>query len=274
MKSITIDPEKCTRDSLCALVCPGQLFDHTDRDAPPVLVPEGPDICTDCGHCVAICPTGALSLDSMTVDECPPIRPELNISTDQAHQFLRSRRSIRNYKDKPVPRELLSRAVELARYGPTGHNSQPVEWLIIENTAEVRRLAGLTADFLRELVTQQPDFAKEMNMDRLLAAYDQGVDRICRNAPHMVVAHAPEENPFAETSASIQLAYLELAALSLGLGACWAGYVNAAGTFYPPMTEALALPAGHKFLGAMMIGFPKYKYQRLPTRKQPMMTWR
>jgi len=40
------------------------------------------------------------------------------------------------------------------------------------------------------------------------------------------------------------------------------------------MAEALGLPDGHKPLGAMMIGFPRYRYQRLPLRRQPAIAWR
>jgi hypothetical protein len=45
-------------------------------------------------------------------------------------------------------------------------------------------------------------------------------------------------------------------------------------TFYPPMAQALALPEGHQCYGAMMIGYPKHRYHRVPTRKEPAVTWR
>jgi hypothetical protein len=35
------------------------------------------------------------------------------------------------------------------------------------------------------------------------------------------------------------LTYLELAAYGLGLGACWAGFLTGAATFYAPVMEAL-----------------------------------
>jgi len=36
----------------------------------------------------------------------------------------------------------------------------------------------------------------------------------------------------------------------------------------------LALPEGHVPFGAMMVGRPKYRYQRLPLRNEPQITWR
>lgn len=40
------------------------------------------------------------------------------------------------------------------------------------------------------------------------------------------------------------------------------------------VSAALCLPAGHKLLGAMMIGYPKVKYHCIPLRDEPKLTWR
>jgi nitroreductase len=100
------------------------------------------------------------------------------------------------------------------------------------------------------------------------------MDIIFRNAPVVIVAHAAKDDRTAPTSSTIALSYLELAATSAGLGCCWAGYFNAAATTFPPMMEALPLPEGHQCFGAMMVGYPKFEYQRLPLRKPPEITWR
>ena len=72
----------------------------------------------------------------------------------------------------------------------------------------------------------------------------------------------------------VALACLELAAPSLGLGSCWAGYFYVSAMFFPPMKEALQLPEGNGVYGAMMVGYPKYKYHRIPTRKITNVIWR
>jgi hypothetical protein len=40
------------------------------------------------------------------------------------------------------------------------------------------------------------------------------------------------------------------------------------------MAEALDLPEGHVSFGAMMVGHSKFKYQRLPLRNVPVVSWR
>jgi nitroreductase len=129
-------------------------------------------------------------------------------------------------------------------------------------------------DWMRFLIKEQPEFAVSLHMDRIVAGWDAGVDRICRDAPHIIVTHAPRDDRAAPAASTIALSYLDLAAPSFGLGACWAGYFNTAATMWPPMQGALALPEGHTCFDAIMIGYPKYAYHRLPSRNEPRITWR
>ena len=88
------------------------------------------------------------------------------------------------------------------------------------------------------------------------------------------MAHGHKDDRLCGASSTIALAYLELAAVPMGLGCCWAGYFHAAALSFPPLGKALALPEGHQCLGAMMVGQPVFRYHRLPTRNEPMVTWR
>ena len=94
----------------------------------------------NCGHCVAICPSGAMSHVTMRPEECPPVRSDWSFGPEQVEHFLRSRRSIRAYKKKPVGKEILNRLINIARFAPSGHNLQPVQWLVIYDSDHVQRL--------------------------------------------------------------------------------------------------------------------------------------
>jgi nitroreductase/NAD-dependent dihydropyrimidine dehydrogenase PreA subunit len=274
MPLFTVDEKKCNRDGICVAVCPAQIIQQPSPDDTPRPTADAEDICIQCGHCVAVCPHGALSHRVMASEACTPLRKEWNISADQAVQFLKSRRSIRMFKPDPVPREGLTQLIDLCRWAPSGHNSQPLSYLVIENPAEVKRLAGLVVDWMKGMLAADNPFAAQMRMDRVAASWEAGQDRVCREAPHVVVVHAPKNNPFATTAGPIALTYLELAAKAMGLGTCWGGYFNTAALFYPPMTKELALPEGHTNLGAMMVGYPRFKFHRLPQRKEATVTWR
>jgi nitroreductase/NAD-dependent dihydropyrimidine dehydrogenase PreA subunit len=273
MVLFTVDKETCNQDGICKSVCPVGIID-LGKDGFPTAVAGAEELCIVCGHCVAACPTGSLSHRKMPLEDCPPVKGELQLSAEQCEQLLRSRRSIRVYKNKAVPREEIVKLIELARYAPTGHNSQCVEWLVLDNRDELQNLAGIVVDWMRWMLGNMPQIAQNLHMDKTVRRWEEGVDVILRNAPAVIIAHAEKANRAAPPACTIALSYLELAATSLGLGSCWAGYFNAAATTFPPMQEAVALPAGHQCFGAMMVGYPKFRYHRLPSRNAPAITWR
>jgi len=55
---------------------------------------------------------------------------------------------------------------------------------------------------------------------------------------------------------------------------CWAGYLYSAINTHRPLFEALELPEEHKAFGAVMIGYPKFRYRRVPVRNNPRVVWK
>lgn len=274
MSTLTVDHERCNSCGLCAHECPARIIWTVDPGAFPVLIDGAEDFCIKCGHCVAVCPLGAIAIPTMKPQDCIPIRRALLPSSEQIEHFLKSRRSIRMYRKKLVPHDLLAKLVDIAGYAPSAHNWQPLYWLVIENPKEVKRIAELVVDWMRAAIKDSPQLADLLHLREVVAVWDQGEDVIMWNVPHLIIAHAPRADPSAPLDAPIALTYLELAAHSQGLGACWSGYFQMAITFHPPMLEALQLPDGHIALGAMMIGYPRHKYSRIPLKNEPRIIWR
>lgn len=223
---------------------------------------------------MAVCPLAAIGIETMMPQDCALVRNELLLSPEQAEHYLKTRRLIRVYKKEPVPQDTLAKLIDIASYAASGHNTQPLSWLVIEDSQEVRHLAGLVADWMRVAIKEMPWLADFLHFDRIVADWEQGRDRIMRSAPHAIIVHAPADNVLAPGDAPIALTYLELAAYGLGLGACWAGFLMGGATFYAPVMEAPHLPEGHKYMGALMVGYPKYKYSRIPLKNKPSIIWR
>jgi nitroreductase/NAD-dependent dihydropyrimidine dehydrogenase PreA subunit len=270
---ITIDQTKCNRDGICVAECPGRVIDMDGEGGFPKPAADFEDICLKCGHCVAVCPTGALTLDWLGPDACTAMKKEWRITPEQAEQWLCGRRSIRNYKEEPVPRQVLERLVAVACLAPSAKNRQPWHWVIIRDRKQVLRMAGMVIEWIRLVINGAPREAEEMGLPRVIEAWDEGYDRICRGAPHMIVAHADKNWPFSTEDCTLALSHLNLYAAAMGLGACWAGYFYKAINAYPPLFKALGLPDDHLAYGAMMIGYPKYKYRLIPRRNPPRVTW-
>ena len=274
MSVFAVDRDKCNSCGMCVLECPRGIIELVEPEALPSHVKGREEVCIICGHCVAVCPRDAITLDTMKPEDCAPVRKDLLPAPEQVEHLLRSRRSVRAYKKKPVPREMLARLIDIARHAPSGHNSQPVQWLVIEDKKDVKRLAGLVADWMRLAIKEMPGIADYLRFDLIVGDWDSGIDRIMRDAPHAIVAHAPRDDVMAPQSSAIALTTLELAAYSQGLGACWAGWFHLGTMSYPRMMEALQLPEGHTCLGAMMIGYPRHRFRRIPLRNEPALLWR
>lgn len=255
---ISIDLSLCNRDGLCISECPAFLLTR-GKDKFPVVAEDAADRCILCGHCISVCPTKALSLAGQHADDLVPLDPALEISPEGAEQFLRSRRSVRRFRDKPVERELVRRCIDSARYAPSGVNTQPVNWIVAEDPDLMVLLVDLTAKSLRRL----PYFMPYLN------AWDQGIDLILRSAPQLVVAHAPKGGMDNTSNCVIALSHFEMAAHAQGLGTCWAGLFTHAAGRSKAISSALCIPEAHKIYGALMLGRPKYGFKRLPERKRP-----
>jgi nitroreductase/NAD-dependent dihydropyrimidine dehydrogenase PreA subunit len=273
MNLIKIDEKTCNHDGVCALVCPAGLIDMKKGKFPEAIV-GADEICIRCGHCVASCPTASITHRYVPVEKCLAIKNDLKISFEQCGQFLKSRRSIRTYRDRPVAREDIKKLLEIAAYAPAGHNTRLNKWLVIDSKDELKKLSGIVIDWMRFMLGGMREFAVSMHMDRTVERWEAGKDVILRKAPVVVVAYDEAANPMAPSSCTIALAYVELAAHGMGLGGCWAGYFNAAAIMFPPMKEELGLPESHQCFGSMMIGYPRFDYYRLPTRIQPDISWR
>jgi nitroreductase/ferredoxin len=264
MSLFTVDAELCLRDGICAAECPSHLIEMDDDGLPrPVAWAE--ETCINCGHCVAVCPTGALALRTMAPEACEEVSPALLPAAAQVSHLLRARRSIRSFEERPVPREVVGRLIDDATYAPSGSNSQPVAWLVVHDTALVRRLAPLMRDWL----AANWSLPRYVRLFRL--AQERGWDVVCRGAPHMAIAHTP---PGAERQGMIAVTYLELAAFGAGVGACWCGFGDAAIKGSDEIRALVGLPEGRASAGVLLLGYPRYGYVRVPRRKLARITWR
>ena len=155
MSLLSIDQKKCKQDGLCATDCPVGIIQFKGKGNYPEISPESEAMCLGCGHCVVVCPHGALDHAEVPLAACTTIEKAHVISANQAEQFLRSRRSVRRFKDKPVEQATLRRLIEIARYAPTANNSQLVEWLVIDDPQRLHVIVGQMIDWMRSVGVPQ-----------------------------------------------------------------------------------------------------------------------
>jgi nitroreductase/NAD-dependent dihydropyrimidine dehydrogenase PreA subunit len=273
MSLLIVDREKCKKDEFCVRECPAAIIRLSAGDGFPELVEGGDAACIRCGHCVAVCPHGAMSHADVPMESSPEIRDALKISEAQAEQFLRSRRSVRVFKDKPVEREKIQRLIEIARYAPTGGNAQAIEWVVITDKSRLKKIAGLTVDWVRQLAKDPKVVAAAPYLPMVVAAWDAGFDSVLRNAPAVVVASAAGEIMTGQVDLTIALTYLDLMAPVMGLGACWAGLLQGALAASPALKAEVGMPVDHPHHYPLMLGYNDIKSFRVPERKAPKIAY-
>jgi NAD-dependent dihydropyrimidine dehydrogenase PreA subunit len=73
MPEITIDANICRKDGLCVMAYTRPVFHQEAKNTVPVT--DGQERCFGCGHCVAICPEGAIAHSNYPKGSVHPIRP-------------------------------------------------------------------------------------------------------------------------------------------------------------------------------------------------------
>jgi nitroreductase/NAD-dependent dihydropyrimidine dehydrogenase PreA subunit len=271
MSTPTIDRSECLEDGCCARVCPSGFL-VAGPDGAPERVETAR--CIECGQCVAVCPSGTIALGETRAEDLEPLRPGWRLDAARVGQLLRGRRSTRAFREEPLPREAIAGLIATAQYAPSGHNSQPIHWTVIQDRAGVRAVAEATAAWMRRTVESGSPLAGALGLPGLLAQWEEGRDVLCRGAPHLVVAHAPASDQGGTIAAAIAITYLDLAALPLGAGTCWAGYVFIAAGLSPEVAQALGVPEGRRCCGASLLGRPAEEHLRIPSRRAPTVAWR
>jgi len=259
MRQIMVDTNLCKRDGECVAVCPSRVL-SLNEERLPEAVPGGN--CILCGHCVAVCNCNALSHSVLPQEAFLPTSNDLPTPA-VIDGFLMSRRSVREFKDRPVTKETLEALLDVARRAPTASNSQKLHWIVVKDGLKVHALSVEAMTWLR---------TSDIGSARL-EQWESGYDFILRGAPAVIVACTPADYQWGKQDCAIALTFLELAAEARGLGVCWTGYLIRAAGVHAPLRQALSVPEGYVIHGGLMLGERKYSYRLIPPRRPLSVQW-
>lgn len=262
MELIKVDKEKCIKCGLCIEVCPSCILEM-GNNGPECNWDRG---CMACGHCVAICPTAAIDNTHCQLAKQTAISmPVLDAET--AYNFLRMRRSIRNFKPQLVEEEKITKLLDVARYAPTAGNSQGLYYIVLSDARKIREVADLTAQWMQQEIEINSPHSRYFS--NILRTYnDRKIDIIAREASQLIFACARKLNLTGVSNCEQAWAYVNLYAPTLGLGTTIAGFIQTCGiSGYAPLLELLDIPKKQQIVGTLMVGYPKYKYHRLVERQ-------
>ncbi len=284
---IKID-QSCTNCNLCYEICPEDVFE-TGKESP---VPSKPEECFLCGHCIAVCPKDSLVISDMDSENFKDISEEWNLDPDILTGFFRTRRSIRHYKDKRIPKKKLKKLIEAARYAPTAKNLQNFEITVITSREKRRELVGLVLEFFKSLVEKykNPFFRflfrikegkeKTRQVSELIPTFEEayqkyqnGEDPLFYKAPAVVVLHAPEDKDTSKDNCIYPLYHMILTGRAMGIGSCINGYFTAAASRNEKIGKSLNVPEENKIYACATFGYSKYTFLKTVDRKEPDVEW-
>ena len=207
MYTITIDRSRCKKDGLCASVCPKGIFVQREKRTIPEEVDK--DRCIACGHCVAICPQDAIRHSAFPSTAIRAIQAQEVPTTEQVMTLIKTRRSIRAFRDKPLASETIESIIDGARFAPSGHNSQSTEYLVVQDSAVLNQVSATVIEYIEFEVRR---FGKPLfrtvalladrekaesglheipGFKRMIRAFESGADPILNGAPALLAFHAP-----------------------------------------------------------------------------------
>lgn len=147
---------------------------------------------------------------------------------------IKTRRSIRKFKEKKVERELLDKIIEAGTYAPSGKNRQSAIIIAITNKELLDKLAKINAEVI--------------NLNKK-TMYD---------APAVLVVLANKDIPTYIQDGCAVLENMLLAAHSLGLGSCW---VHRAKEEFETeegkeILASLGISGNYEGIGHCLLGYP------------------
>jgi nitroreductase/Pyruvate/2-oxoacid:ferredoxin oxidoreductase delta subunit len=266
MKAISINEEKCTNCSLCSLLCPARIICDSKETEVATVNPEMEAMCSRCGHCEAYCPEEAIKINYPGAKQFDGVVPNRTITPEQIKYHMSNRRSVRYFKQTPIDKKILEELMEIVRYAPTGANAQNVNWIIVHDPEQLKKLLSIAVSWAKSKLEQEPDNPGLIFLKQIVISWENGVDMICRNAPNLAIAYVPVDVLSSSIDAIIATTYLELAAPVYGVGTCWGGFFQIIASASEELRSALGIPEGHAVGGALMLGYPHFKQQRIPKR--------
>ena len=181
---------------------------------------------------------------------------------DSLLELVKKRRSTRKLKPEPIPDEYVDKIIEVARWAPSGANSQPWEFIIIKKPELKQKIIEYITEYnnlmrklelLREPALQfkwSPPGYGDASVFILLCG-----DTRTKEAYPLNKVLQPNGNSIFNSSLANTFLYMNLAAVALGLGAQWVS-VTATDYVQAFTKDLLGIPKELEIYDMLAVGYP------------------
>jgi len=159
--------------------------------------------------------------------------------------IIKERKSIRKYKDKPLPKKVVNDILEAARYAPTARNLQELEYKVITSKTMITKLSeGI------DQVIRKEGFP--------VKGPPGGRPSVFHDAPLLIIITAPKDNIFSASNAALAVQNIMLYATSIDLGSCFIGMAKLIER-NKDLLKLVHIPDDMNIAAAVICGYPDEK---------------
>ena len=275
---IQIDREKCISCFACHDVCRGNVFERTSNGENGSIAASFSDQCCQCGYCLAVCPSDAISHPQVSKDAFEKL-PPVQVEPEALENLMFSRRSTRCFQDREVPEAVVERLLDVAIHAGSGANLQLEHIIVVSNRSFLYELEeqaihafwkggmrffkpkGVLVALLKKVFGSELAGSYQIyhQFIRKWAGQGEYKGKAFYHAPLMIVFHGKKMDKINQANCAVAIRNMELLAVSLGLSTCWSGWLTGAAGMSGKINKMLGLDRSRAIGGALMVGYPKYK---------------
>lgn len=155
---------------------------------------------------------------------------------------IKSRRSIRNFKQEQISQENIDLILEAGIYAPSAHNEQPWHFTVIQNQGFLKQIN----DTVREKMANSDEaWIKKMGSNPNF--------QVTYNAPTLIIVSGRTDGIASNTDCSAAIQNMLIAAQSLNIGSVWLGLMRY--FFKDEAASNLEIPEGYQPYYGVVFGY-------------------
>lgn len=200
---------------------------------------------------------------------------------DNIIEIMKTRRSIRSYSDRAVPKELIERILDAGRAAPSSLNSQPWKFIVVTDKNLIGETASAIKSFIKKLYAFLPLarlFIKELRDEKLAGAIRKTAtseeDTVFYGAPLLILIASETNGRWEGINCALAAQNMMLAAHSFGLGSCFIGrgdIIEKCGLLF----SKLGIEKKYSIQASLIFGYPKEFPKNIPERiRNNVISWK
>lgn len=181
-------------------------------------------------------------------------------------EAINTRRSVRNYSEKIVEREIIEKLLDLAVKAPSSMNSQPWAFAVIQDSKMLKCYSANAKKMLLDMMDEYPRYQK-------YRAYLSDAEKsLFYNANTLVIIYAEPSGAYSNEDCCLAAENFMLAAHAIGLGTCWIGFVRP-WLNKREIKEEMKIPLEYEAVAPIIVGYPADKLVELKKKPAKVLSW-